>query len=357
MRVLTVVGARPQFVKAAPVSRALRRRHEERLLHTGQHYDAELSGVFVRELGIPEPDTNLGVGSGPTGTRMAAVVRGIARELDAVRCDAVLVYGDTDSTLGGALAAREAGVPLVHVEAGLRSGDMGMPEERNRIAADHLAALLLCPTVAAAETLRNEGASGDVRVVGDVMLDGCLAAAEAARRIDVTAEYGVAPGAYYAATLHRAENTDDPARLRSIVAALDGLDAPVVLPCHPRTRAALLHGRLLDGRSSLRLIEPSPYAHMLALVLHSRGLLTDSGGLQKEAYFLSVPCVTLRDTTEWPETLVDGWNVLVGADRGRIHDAIAGLERPATPPDLEQFGGGRAADAVADAVCAFDPGA
>jgi len=355
MRVLTVVGARPQFIKAAPVSRALRERHEEILVHTGQHYDDSLSDVFFRDLGIPAPDVRLAAGSGEAGPRLAAMIRGIAAEAASRRPDVVLVYGDTDSTLAGAIAAVEARIPLAHVEAGLRSFNLRMPEESNRIAADHLAALLLCPTASAAAELRRERAQGRVEVVGDVMLDACLAVADAARKLDVPVRHGVASRGYYAATLHRAENTDDPARLASIVAALDSLDLPVLLPCHPRTAAAMAKSGLDAGLSRLRLLPPLPYAEMMGLVAEARALLTDSGGLQKEACFLAVPCVTLRDETEWTETVATGWNRLVGADAARIRSAVASIRPAGAAPDLACYGGGRAALRVVDALeSAFD---
>lgn len=350
MKVLTVVGARPQFIKAAPVSRALRERHEEVLVHTGQHYDEAMSDVFFRDLRIPAPDVHLGVGSGDAGARLAAMTRGIAAAVREREPDAVLVYGDTDSTLAGALAAREARRPLAHVEAGLRSHNLRMPEEINRICADHLADLLLTPTPSSAEQLRAERARGRVEVVGDVMLDACLSVADAAKALGVPAKLGLAPRGYYAATLHRAENTDEPSRLAAIVGTLDALDLPVVLPCHPRTRQALAKLGLEKGLRGLRLVEPLPYPEMMGLVAEARGLLTDSGGLQKEAYFLAVPCVTLRDETEWVETVASGWNRLAGADAARIRAAVAALKPPGETPDLAFYGGGRAAERVARLV-------
>ncbi len=346
MRVLTVVGARPQFVKAAPVSRVLRERHEEAIVHTGQHYDDALSGAFFRELGLAEPDVQLGVGSGDAGPRLAAMIRGVETAIRARRPDAVVVYGDTDSTLAGALAARECGVRLAHVEAGLRSGDLGMPEEINRIATDHVADLLLCPTETSAANLRAERARGRIVLTGDVMLDVCLAAAEPARRLGVAAQHGVAPGRYYAATIHRASNVEDASRLAGIAATLDSLDLPVLLACHPRTSEAL-KGRAF---SNLRLLPPLPHAEMLSLVADARALVTDSGGLQKEAFFLGVPCVTLRDETEWLETVASGWNRLAGTDPARIRAAVAAIAVPSAPPDLGVYGDGHAARRIVDAL-------
>jgi len=356
VRVLTVVGARPQFVKAAPVSRALREECEEILVHTGQHYDDAMSDVFFRDLRIPAPDVHLGVGNaggaGP-GARLAAMIRGIAATIRDRAPQCVMVYGDTDSTLAGALAASEAGIPLAHVEAGLRSRNLRMPEEVNRVAADHLSGLLLAPTPGAADALRRECAGGRIEVVGDVMLDACLSVADAAKALGVPARFGLEPGGYYAATLHRAENTDDTLRLSAIVRALDSLDLPVVLPCHPRTRAALAQHGFDAGLRGLRLVDPLPYPDMMGLLAAARGLLTDSGGLQKEACFLSVPCVTLRDETEWVETVASGWNRLAGADPARIVAAVAAMKPPGERPDLELYGGGRAAERVARLVMSW----
>ncbi|MCG3133158.1 MAG: UDP-2,3-diacetamido-2,3-dideoxy-D-glucuronate 2-epimerase [Planctomycetes bacterium] len=356
MRIVTVVGARPQFVKAAPVSREIRKSHEEILVHTGQHYDEAMSEVFFRELRIPPPDVNLRAGSGAPGPRLASMIRGIADVLAARRPDALLVYGDTDSTLAGALAASEAGVPVAHVEAGLRSHNLRMPEEVNRIAADHVSALLLCPTPGAAQTLADEKVRGRVEVVGDVMLDACLSVAEAGRAADVPSRLGLARGGYYASTLHRQENTDDPSRLLAIVSTLDALDLPVVLPCHPRTRGALAKVGFDRPRGGLRLVDPLPYSEMMGLVADARGLLTDSGGLQKEAYFLGVPCVTLRDETEWTETVASGWNRLAGADASRIREAVRLLRAPGAKPDLAFYGDGRASARVAALVSTLASG-
>lgn len=353
MRVLTVVGARPQFVKAAPVSRALRTRAEEVLVHTGQHYDDVLSAAFFRDLEIPAPDVHLGVGSGAPGPRLAAMIRGVAQAIRDREPDVVLVFGDTDSTLAGALAAREAGTRLVHVEAGMRSGEAGAPEEVNRIATDHLSDLLLATTASAAETLRAERARGRVEVVGDPMLDVCLAEIEAARSLDVPASLGLVEGGYLAATLHRAENTDVAARLATIVRTLDGLGLPVVLPCHPRTRKALNDLGLGDDLHALRLVEPLSYRRMLGLIAGARGVLTDSGGLQKEAFYVGVPCATLRDATEWTETVTAGWNTVVGADPDRIRAAVAAFGAPRPPRDLATFGNGGASEAVARCVTEF----
>ena len=349
MRVLTLVGARPQFVKAAPVSRALRVAHEERLVHSGQHWDDALSRVFFQQLDLPAPDVHLGVAGMSTAERLGHITRRTRAEVRAWRPDVVLVYGDTDTTLAGALAARAEGVPLAHIEAGLRSGDRKMPEEINRVAVDHVSDVLLCPTRSAASTLRSERATGAVIVVGDVMLDALL---------ETPAEIGAGtlerlscePGAYLLATIHRAANTDDPERLTSLLRALDDLGRDVVLPCHPRTRAAITDLPVPCVLRHVRLIAPLGRIEMIALLRHAAGVLTDSGGVQKEAWFLGVPCITLRQETEWGETLEGGWNVLVGAHAGRITEAVRRLGDARLERDLDVFGGGRAAGRVVDAL-------
>lgn len=328
------------------MSRALRARHEEVLLHTGQHHDDAMSGSFFRDLSLPEPDVHLGLAATGHGARLAEMLRGISGAIRDRRPDAVLVYGDTDSTLAGALAAREAGRRLVHVEAGMRSGNPFQPEEINRIATDHLSDLLLAATPSAAAALRREGCRGRIETAGDVMLDVCLSAAAAARPLGILAKFGLEPRAYHVATVHRQENADDPVRLRAIVGALSRLPRTVLFACHPRTRKALATMGL-EAAGSLRIVDPLPYLWTMALVESSAGVFTDSGGLQKEAMYLGVPCVTLRDETEWVETVASGWNRLAGADAALIARAAAELAPPASPPDLALYGGGRAAENVA----------
>lgn len=343
MKILSVVGARPQFIKAAPVSRVLRRTNVEVLVHTGQHYDDNMSDVFFRELDIPEPDINLGVGSGPHGAQTGGMMAGLEKVAQEVKPDWVLVYGDTNSTLAAALVAAKLHIPLAHVEAGLRSFDRRMPEEINRVLADHVSDLLLCPTETAAQNLAREGIERGVHVVGDVMYDAFLFNLEAARKHDgVVKKLGLASDTFALATLHRAENTDDPERLRSILHGIDQSGLEVVLPLHPRTRARLEGA--LPGR--IRVLDPVGYLDMLALEEAASVIVTDSGGVQKEAYFLAKPCVTLRDSTEWTETVLAGWNVLVGWDSDRIAEAI-GTFRPKGPrPDL--FGDGHAAEKIGE---------
>jgi UDP-GlcNAc3NAcA epimerase len=351
VRIVTIVGNRPQFVKAAAVSRLLRERHEELLVHTGQHYDDELSRVFFDELGIPPPDRELGAGSGTNTEQTARILVALEPVLRELQPGLALVYGDTNSTLAGALAAAQAGVPVGHVEAGMRSFDRTMPEELNRVLTDHASDLLLCSTQTALDNLAREGVRGEAELVGDVMADVSLAFREiAAQRSTIVAELRLKPGEYLAVTAHRAGNVDDPARLERLVAVLDALPAPVVFPVHPRTRARLEAAGLLHRLDGVTLVPPLGYLDFLELARHARAILTDSGGVQKEAYLLGVPCVTLRDTTEWVETVEAGWNVLVDLDRDA---AVAALERtpPAERPEL--YGGGHAAERVRDVVSAY----
>jgi UDP-GlcNAc3NAcA epimerase len=329
MRVATVVGARPQFVKVAPVSSVLRGKHTETLIHTGQHYDVRMSDVFFEELRIPEPDHHLGVGSGPHGKQTGEMLARIEQVLESDRFDVVLVYGDTNSTLAGALAAAKLHIPVAHVEAGLRSFNRRMPEEINRVVADHVADLLFCPTQVAVDNLINEGITRGVHLVGDVMLDTLRMQVERGLPGDrLLSELDLRAHQYVLATIHRAENTDDARRLASILAGLDELAEPVVLPVHPRTRAALDRHQLRPVNGHIRLVEPLSFAEMLAAEANARVIVTDSGGVQKEACWLGVPCVTIREETEWLETVESGWNVLVGTDKGAIATAV----RNAAPP-------------------------
>jgi UDP-N-acetylglucosamine 2-epimerase len=345
VNIVSVVGARPQFVKAAVLSRALRQRHNETLVHTGQHYDDLMSDVFFRELDLPAPDLNLGVGSGKHGAQTARMLEGIEAVLLDRKPDVVLVYGDTNSTLAGALAASKLGIPVGHVEAGLRSYDRSMPEELNRVVTDHVATYLFCPTANAIECLKKEGIERGVYFTGDLMYDSLRAALPRLDASDALSKRGLTAGAYYLATVHRAANTDDPQALGALIEAFGRLDAPVVLPLHPRTRAAMTTAGVAPG-PNLRLEEPVGYFEMLALERGAKAVLTDSGGVQREAYFLAVPCVTLRNESEWPETQTDGWNVLAGRDPDRIVEA-AQRPRPAKPPQ-PLFGDGRAAGKIVE---------
>jgi UDP-N-acetylglucosamine 2-epimerase len=335
MKVVSIVGARPQFIKAAALSRPLRARHTEVLVHTGQHYDHTLSGVFFEGLDLPAVDVNLDVGSGPHGRQTGAMLRAIEEVLIAQRPDWMLVYGDTNSTLAGALAAAKLCIPVAHVEAGLRSFNRRMPEEVNRVVTDHLSSLLLCPSSTAVDNLEAEGITRNVHLVGDVMLDVLHWAKERARKSapEVLRLMKLAPREYLVATLHRSENTDDPVRLASILAALDALGERVVFPVHPRARKAISENGLRVGQR-VEMIEPVGYVEMVALTASARMVLTDSGGLQKEAYWLGVPCITLREETEWVETVAAGWNALAGFQTDRILAAVRKMEPPAARPDL-----------------------
>ncbi len=339
MRVLTVIGNRPQFVKAAAVSGPLRERATEVTVHTGQHYDDELSRVFFDELGLPRPEHRLELGGGTNTAQTARMLDALEALLAAEAPDTVLVYGDTNSTLAGALAAAQARVPVAHVEAGMRSFDRAMPEELNRVLCDHASTLLLCPSQAAAENLRREAVVGRVEVVGDVMVD---VARMVGPRVQVRRQ------GHLLVTAHRAGNVDDPARLARLVELLLALDGDVVLPLHPRTRARLESARLLDRLAQgVELLPPLGYLEFTALLRGARAVLTDSGGVQKEAYLAGRPCVTLRDTTEWTETVDAGWNTLVDLDAAA---AMAALERepPAERPPL--YGDGRAGERVVQAL-------
>ncbi|MDQ3742340.1 MAG: UDP-N-acetylglucosamine 2-epimerase (non-hydrolyzing) [Actinomycetota bacterium] len=346
MNVLTVIGNRPQFVKAAAVSGPLRAEHEETLVHTGQHHDDELSTVFVEELGIPRPEIELGIHGGSNTSQTARMLEALEPLVAERRPDAVLVYGDTNSTLAGGLVAAQTGVPVAHVEAGMRSFDRTMPEELNRVLVDHAAHLLLCPSETAVANLRAERAAGKVELVGDVMVDVALSVQPRAREREIAA-----PDTFVLATAHRAGNVDDPERLRRLVDLLCGVPFPVVLPLHPRTRARLEAAGLVDRLAAeVDLRPPLGYLDFTALLLRARAVLTDSGGVQKEAYFAGVPCVTLRDTTEWVETLTTGWNVLVDLD------AEAALRALETPPPAERpqlYGDGKAGERVVAALSAF----
>jgi UDP-N-acetylglucosamine 2-epimerase len=349
VKIVSIVGARPQFVKAAAVSRRLRLRHEEVLVHTGQHYDYEMSGIFFDGLDLPRPDANLGVGSGSHACQTGTMLKGIEDVLFAVRPDCVIVYGDTNSTLAGALAASKLSIPVAHVEAGLRSFNRRMPEEINRVVADHLSDLLFCPSDTAVNNLSVEGISENVHLVGDVMLDVLNWARQRANgsQPPILDGLGLHEQGYLLATVHRSENTDELARLSCILNAFNSVDEPVVFPVHPRARKIITEAGLrLDPH--VHLIDPVGYLDMVALVDSARMVLTDSGGLQKEAYWLGVPCLTLRNETEWVETVETGWNVLVGADSKKI---LAGV-RTFSPPDFRPglYGDGCAADKCVDLI-------
>jgi len=355
MKIVTVVGARPQFIKAAAVSRAIVRFNRgespdsaipggstinEIMVHTGQHYDDEMSAIFFRELDIPKPIYNLGVGSGSHGRQTGEVLAAIEPVLLQEKPDWVLVYGDTNSTLAGALASAKVHIPVAHVEAGLRSFNRAMPEEINRVLTDHISDLLFCPSQTAVNNLAREGTTKGVHLIGDVMYEALRFAADGAgSHSQILAQLGLKPKEFLLATVHRAENTDDPGPLANIMSALDWLAEreSVVLPLHPRTRQRLRQYGLMKRPSSgagVKIIDPLGYLDMVAMEKSARLVLTDSGGMQKEAYWLGVPCVTLRDETEWVETVESGWNVITGTETSRIIEKVSSFRIPGKRPPL-----------------------
>jgi UDP-N-acetylglucosamine 2-epimerase len=349
MKILTVVGARPQFIKAAPVSQALRKAgHREFLVHTGQHYDHNMSQVFFDELHIPPPDVNLEIGSGSHGQQTGQMLMRLEQIIQAQQPDWVLVYGDTNSTLAGALAAAKLRIPLAHVEAGLRSFNRAMPEEHNRVLTDHCADLLFCPTQTAVNLLAREGITQGVHLVGDTMYDAVLQFADLARqKSTILQDLQLQPKKFLLATVHRPYNTDTPENLRGILHALTELGEPVAFPVHPRTRKQI-DSLGEDGQyatRTLHFLDPLGYLDMLTLQQNARLILTDSGGIQKEAFFFAVPCVTLRPETEWVETVETGWNVLVHADRAKIVQAVTSHRWPHDAPPAV-FGDGRASEYI-----------
>ncbi len=355
MKITTILGARPQFIKATVVSSefAARPGIDEEIIHTGQHYDVSLSGIFFAELGLPEPRHRLEVGFGPHGRQTARMLERLEATLEAHRPDLVLVYGDTNSTLAGALASAKLHIPVAHVEAGLRSFNRRMPEEINRVITDHLSTFLYAPTETAVANLAREGISGKrVMQVGDVMFDVVRRFAAVSRR-DLLDRLSLVPNQFVLATIHRAETTDDPTRLCAVVDALCKVAQriPVVLPLHPRTRQRLRSLRIEAPRlGEIRMIEPLGYFDMAYATHHARLVVTDSGGLQKEAFFHRVPCVTLRSETEWVETVALGWNTVVPPDSPDlvVGEIEAALARPAPPePLIDPYGGGKAAQRIA----------
>jgi UDP-N-acetylglucosamine 2-epimerase (non-hydrolysing)/UDP-GlcNAc3NAcA epimerase len=344
MKFATIVGARPQFIKAAPMSRLLRQKHVEVLIHTGQHYDKAMSAIFFDELQIPDPNYNLGIGSGLHGAQTGAMLVAIEKVLVTEAPDVVIVYGDTNSTLAGALAAVKLHIPVAHIEAGLRSFNRRMPEEINRVLTDHISQWLFCPTQTAIDNLSGEGISNGVHLVGDVMVDAIKHNLPiAAERSDILQRLGLAGGEYYLATVHRPRNTDNRSRLTVILKSLESLDLPVVLPAHPRTICAI-KSTGLSSFSNLDIIPPVSYLDMIVLESNARTILTDSGGVQKEAYLVGIPCVTLREETEWRETVSIGWNQLVGADPSAIWAAVANPVSSTDHPPI--YGDGNACEKI-----------
>ncbi len=351
MKIFSVVGARPQFIKAAPLSKALRLNHEEFLVHTGQHYDAGMSDLFFQQLGIPRPDVNLGIGSGSHAVQTASMLLTLELLMKQQSPDWVLVYGDTNSTLAAALAASKLHIPIAHVEAGLRSFNQAMPEEINRVLTDHVSSLLLCPTQVAVDNLEREGIKSGVVVTGDIMVDAVLQNVDRARKeSDVHKRFGLSSGdPYIVVTIHRPSNTDQRETMAQIFAALNASPLPVIFPVHPRTQG-MIETYGLSPDDHVHLISPVGYLDMLALLDSASVLLTDSGGLQKEAYILQTPCVTVRTETEWVETVESGWNRLTAAEQKPILAAIntASNTRPSQHPDY--YGDGSAAVRIVAAL-------
>ena len=352
--IVTVVGARPQFIKCAPVSRALREKFSEFIIHTGQHYDQDMSEIFFEELGIPKPDVNLQIGSGNHGEQTGRMLMGIEEILLQQNPKIVLVYGDTNSTLAGALAAVKLHIPVAHVEAGLRSYDRSMPEEINRVMVDHISSLLFCPTTRAVDNLKKEGISLNVMMTGDVMVDALFWIRSSLSPTDESNQDKFVPGQYFVSTIHRPANTDLIERLGEILCGLDRLPLPVILPLHPRTKNLMKESGINETEyKNIRFIPPQSYRSIIRLMSGAKAVITDSGGIQKEAYILNVPCITLRNTTEWMETVEDGWNVLVDADMDALHSAVSHFSRSAPGCHLMRYGDGSASGNIVRLIAEF----
>jgi UDP-GlcNAc3NAcA epimerase len=347
MKLLSVVGARPQFIKASPVSRTLRKHHQEILVHTGQHYDYDMSDVFFEDLGIPAPDYHLAIGSGRHGAQTGAMLQAIETVLEKERPDIVIVYGDTNSTLAASLAAAKLHIPVAHIEAGLRSFNRAMPEEINRVVADHISTWLFVPSAISRDQLMKEGVQSGVHIVGDIMYDALLLHRNHADTASLVLDrLGLSPKSYYVATVHRAENTDRRENLASIFGGLGQLDKPVVMPIHPRTLKKIEEFQILL-QENIKPLEPLGYLDMLKLQSQASCILTDSGGVQKEAYYLSVPCVTLRSETEWVETVTAGWNLICGTASIAIVEGVRKMEGCQAPhPNL--YGDGATAQRIVE---------
>ncbi len=339
MKIVSIVGARPQFVKAAMISRVIRKDHEEILVHTGQHYDEEMSQIFFDVMRIPKPEYNLNIGSGTQAVQTAMMLEGVEKALADEKPDWVVVYSDTNSTLAGALAAVKMHIPVAHIEAGLRSYNMRMPEEVNRRITDHISKLLFCPTEVSVTNLEKEGITDGVHLVGDVMFDAVEHYGQ--QETDILQRLDIKPGEYYFLTVHRPSNTDDKANLENIITGLEGEN--IIFPAHPRTVSSIEeHGLQLPD--NIRRIKPVHYLDSLTLIKNARKVITDSGGIQKEAYFLGVPCITLREETEWVETVEDGWNILTGADPQKIKDSLESFEP--TGDRSSSYGDGKASEKI-----------
>lgn len=345
VKILTVLGARPQFIKSAPVSRELRKIHQEVIVHTGQHYDVNMSDIFFEELNIPQPDYNLGVGSGSHGKQTGIMMAKLEDIILSEKPDFVMVYGDTNSTLAGALVASKLHIPVIHIEAGLRSFNKRMPEEINRILTDHVSEYLFCPTDTAVENLRNENIVKNVYNTGDVMYDAVLYNSQLAKeRSTILKENGLSEKEYHLITIHRAENTDSRDNMENILKAFSEIEDEMIWPLHPRTKNKLeIYGFDINSIPNLKVIEPVGYIDMLSLEVNAKKIITDSGGVQKEAYFMRVPCVTVREQTEWVETLKEEANILVGTNPKAILEAV---HKQVSPSYKNYFGDGRASEKI-----------
>jgi UDP-GlcNAc3NAcA epimerase len=345
MKIVSIVGARPEFIQAMPVSRAISTDNQEILVHTGQHYDYQMSQAFFDELEIPAPKYNLGVGSGSQASQTAQIMVGLEEVLTKEKPDLVIVRGDTNSSLGASLVSSKLSIPFAHIEAGERSFNRKMPEEINRLVADCLATWHFCVSLAAERHLAAEGIKDTVHRVGDVMLDTLLYARPIARsKSDILEQLHLEPKGYSLVTIHRAANTDDPERLKQIIGALNQVSEPVILPLHPRTQKVL--ATININKEHVRIIQPLGYFDMLVMEENARLIATDSGGVQREAYYMSIPCLTLRDETEWVATIETGWNKLVGADRELIRDSWFNFPPPSEHPPI--YGIGNAAKLIAE---------
>lgn len=348
LKIVTILGARPQFIKAAAVSSTFSKYFDEILVHTGQHYDANMSDVFFEELNIPNPKYHLNIGSGSHGAMTGAMLAEIEKVLEIEKPNFVLVYGDTNSTIAGALAASKLLIPVIHVEAGLRSFNKAMPEEQNRILTDHISDLLFVPTQTAVDHLKNEGITKGVHLVGDVMYDGILHFTKIAQeKSTILEELNLKAGEFLLCTIHRAENTNSLERLTAIVSGLNACGELVVLPLHPRT-LKYMNDYGLKLADTIRVIDPVGYLDMVRLESTAKKIVTDSGGIQKEAFFLGIPCITMRDETEWVETVANGWNILVGADETKIVDAVKNFNP--SSERLSYFGEGNASELMVDVI-------
>jgi UDP-GlcNAc3NAcA epimerase len=349
MKIFTIIGARPQFVKCAPVSAALRKKHSEFLVHTGQHYDENMSHIFFDEMGIPKPDVNLDVGSGTHATQTAAMMTGLEPLMLEQKPDSVMIYGDTNSTVAGALVAAKLHIPVIHIEAGLRSFNLKMPEEINRIVADRLSKILCCPTNTAVENLENEGIKNGVINTGDVMYDAVLMFKPLSEKSEYPKVLGLKPKEYNLITIHRASNTDNTENLLNILNGANDSGIKSVFPIHPRTKNIMKNnGISIDSFQNINFIAPLGYLDFMALAANAKTITTDSGGLQKEAYWHGVPCITVRKETEWVETVKSGWNLLIGPNREKLTKALHEFAPSCERPDF--YGNGHASEKIVEAI-------